>query len=44
MIMESITDIEEQLASLEAGQKILLCASGVNMVLTASVLFHLLSR
>jgi len=44
MTMESITDIKEQLTRLEAGQKILLWASGANIVLTASVLFHLLSR
>lgn len=44
MVMESITDIKALLTRLEAGQKILLCASGVNIALTASVLFHLLSR
>lgn len=44
MIMESIADIKEQLTRLEAGQKILFWASGVNIVLTAGILFHLLSR
>lgn len=44
MVMECITDIKEQLARLEAGQKILLWVSGVNIALTASVLFHLLSH
>lgn len=44
MAIESITAIEEQLTRLEAGQKILLWASGVNIALTASALFHLLSH
>lgn len=44
MIIESIADIKGQLARLEAGQKILLWASGVNIALTASIIFHLLSR
>lgn len=44
MVMESIIDIKELLARLEAGQKMLLWASGVNITLTANVLFHLLSH
>lgn len=44
MVMESITDIKEQLTRLEVGQKLLLRASCVNIALTASILFCLLSR
>jgi len=43
-VMENITDIKERLAKLEIGQKVLFWATGINIVLTASILLHLLSR